>query len=117
MNRRSFTGILLGGTAIPVLGDSSFAAVRFIEEEKFTTPVVTVDVDAPFADRVIVQTFYHTTAPFAAGNVELILAKTSIIPYVQNAAVACDPVPVKRDKIAWIVLTLVRDVAEMKWKP
>lgn len=117
MNRRTFAGILIGSAAIPVFGDSAFADVDFIEEDKFTTPVISVRLNVPYADRVIVETFYHATLPISAALVEGILAKTTVIPYIQNARVVAEPVPVKRDKIAWVVLTLVRDVEKMKWTP
>jgi hypothetical protein len=65
------------------------------------------------ADQVVVKYFYNTRVPGI--DQDLMLTFTTVVPAAAGNWVAADPAPVSRSKIAWIDVTLVRDVEKQRF--
>ena len=77
----------------------------------FVSVMVPKTIDA---DRAVVEIGYRTHV--AGIKEELFLTKVSVIPLVPEAWVGAEGVPVSKDKIARVDVTLVKDVERQRFQ-
>ena len=79
-------------------------------------PVITARMDSNFssADQIIVRTFYRSDVQIDGKPMQLLLSRVSVIPYSLGTHVATDPVPAKKDMIAFVDLTFVKSIGQQR---
>lgn len=86
--------------------------VQLVSEGGATMPVVTLH-DIGEANEMVVRTFYLVPFSFSAGKI--LLSKVSVTTALEGIGIATDSVPVGKDDVQAVEVTLVKDLEHAKF--
>lgn len=86
--------------------------VQLVSEGELTMPVVTLH-DIGEANEMVVRTFY--LVPFSSSAGKILLSKVSVTTALEGIGIATDSVPVGKDDVQAVEVTLVKDLEHTKF--